>query len=77
MHILLSGKGASFEVEVDASVESLKCRVQRALVTGRGQLRKSSGEVQDGAKTITEAKLMSGDVLTLQVSRSAYSQQIW
>ena len=67
---LLSGKCASFEVESDASVESLKCRAQNALVVPRrGQLRKSSGEVLDGTKTIAEAKLMSGDVLTLHVNQ--------
>ncbi|OLP94846.1 hypothetical protein AK812_SmicGene23073, partial [Symbiodinium microadriaticum] len=64
---LLSGKCASFDVEEDASVESLNYRAQSALVTGRGQLRKSSGEVLDGAKTIREAELMGGDALTLHV----------
>ena len=57
---LLSGKRASVEVEVDASVESLKRRAQSALVVpGGARLLNSSGEVLDGAQTITEAKLMS------------------
>ena len=61
---LLSGKSASLEVEVDASVESLKRRAQSALmVPGRGRLLKSSGEVLDGAQSIKKAKLMSGDAL--------------
>ena len=64
---LPSGKSASLEVEADATVESLKYRAQSALVTGRGRLLNSSGEVLDGAKTTTEAKLMSGDELTLHV----------
>ena len=67
---LLSGKCASIEVKADASVESLKHRAQSALVVpGRGRLLNSSGEVLDRAQTITEAKLRSGDVLTLHVNQ--------
>eukprot|EP00439_Symbiodinium_sp_Y106_P071047 s1219_g12.t1 len=66
---LLSGKRASVEVEADALVELLKQKAQSALVAGRGRLLNSSGEVLDGAKTITEANLKSGDVLTLHVSQ--------
>ena len=67
---LLSGKCASMEVKADASVESLKHHAQNALVVrGRGRLLNSSGKVLDGAQTITEARLMSGDVLTLHVNQ--------
>ncbi|OLQ14791.1 hypothetical protein AK812_SmicGene1072 [Symbiodinium microadriaticum] len=67
---LLSGKHASVEVGTDASVESLKRRAQSALVVpSRGRLLNSSGEVLDGAQTVTEAKLTSGDVLTLHVKQ--------
>ena len=67
---LLSGKRASVEVEADASVESLKCRAQSALaVPSRGRLLNSSGELLDGAQTVAEAKLKSGDVLTLHVNQ--------
>ena len=67
---LLSGKCASVEVEANASVESLKHRAQSALVVpSRGRLVNSSGEVLDEAQTVTEAKLMSGDVLTLHVNQ--------
>ena len=67
---LLSGKCASMEVEADASVQSLKHRAQSALVVpGTGRLLNSSGKVLDGAQTITEAGLMSGDVLTLHVNQ--------
>ena len=67
---LLSGKCASMEVKADASVESLKQQAQSALVVpGRRRLLNSSGEVLDGAQTITEARLMSGDVLTLHVKQ--------
>eukprot|EP00439_Symbiodinium_sp_Y106_P066772 s742_g10.t3 len=67
---LLSGKRASVEVEAEASVESLKRRAYSALaVPNRGRLLNSSGELLDGVKTITEAKLKSGDVLTLHVNR--------
>ncbi|OLP89897.1 DNA mismatch repair protein MutS [Symbiodinium microadriaticum] len=67
---LLSGKHASVEVETDASVESLKRRAQSALVVpSRGRLLNSSGEVLDGAQTVTEAKLTSGDALTLHVNQ--------
>ena len=65
---LLSGKRAAVEVEAAASVESLKHRAQTALaVPSRGRLLNSSGEVLDGAQTVTEAELRSGDVLTLHV----------
>ncbi|OLP91983.1 hypothetical protein AK812_SmicGene26254 [Symbiodinium microadriaticum] len=65
---LLSGQRASMEVEADASVESLKHRALRALaVASRARLLNSSGEVLDGAQTVTEAKLKNGDVLTLHV----------
>ena len=67
---LLSGKRASVELEADASVGSLKRRAQSALVVpSRGRLLNSSGEVLDCAQSITEAKLMSGDVLTLHVKQ--------
>ena len=67
---LLSGKRAAMEVEVDASVESLKHRAQSALaVPSRGRLLNSAGEVLDGAQSVTEAKLRSGDVLTLHVNQ--------
>ncbi|OLQ14613.1 hypothetical protein AK812_SmicGene1245 [Symbiodinium microadriaticum] len=66
---LLSGKRAFVEVEADELVESLKHRAQSALVAGRGRLLHSSGEVLDGTKTITEAKLKSGDMLSLHVSQ--------
>ena len=65
---LLSGKSASLEVEADASVETLQQCARSALVAGKGRLLNASGEVLDGAKTITEAKLQSGDVLTLHVN---------
>ena len=65
---LLSGKRASMQVEVDASITSLKHRAQTALAS-RGRLLNSSGEVLDGAQSVTEAKLRSGDVLTLHVNQ--------
>ncbi|OLP91972.1 hypothetical protein AK812_SmicGene26261 [Symbiodinium microadriaticum] len=67
---LLSGKRAAVEVGADASVESLKRRAQSALaVPSRGRLLNSSGEVMDATKTITEAMLRSGDVLTLHLNQ--------
>ena len=58
------------EVDADASVESLKHRAQSALaVPSRGRLLNSSGEVLDGAQTVAEAMLRSGDVLTLHVNQ--------
>ncbi|OLQ01462.1 hypothetical protein AK812_SmicGene15784 [Symbiodinium microadriaticum] len=67
---LLSGKRAAVEVEAGASVESLKRRAQSALaVPSRGRLLNSSGEVLDRARTVTEAQLRSGDVLTLHVNQ--------
>ena len=67
---LLSGKSTSLEVDRDASVESLKHLAQSALAVPRSRrLLNSSGEVLDGAQTVTEAKLKSGDVLTLLVNQ--------
>ena len=66
---LLSGKSASLEVEADASIESLMQRAQSALATGGGRLLNSSGEVLDGAQTVTEAKLKSGHMLTMHVNQ--------
>ena len=67
---LLSGKRAAVEVEAQASVESLKRRAYSALeVPSKGRLLNSSGEVLDGAQTVREAKLTSGDVLTLHVNQ--------
>ena len=65
---LLSGKHASVEVEADASLESLRHRAQTASAV-RGRLLNSSGEVLDGAQTVRETNLMSGDVLTLRVNQ--------
>ncbi|OLP77757.1 E3 ubiquitin-protein ligase HERC2 [Symbiodinium microadriaticum] len=67
---LLSGMRAAVEVEADASVELLKLRAQSALaVPNKCRLLNSSGEVLDGAQTVTEAELRSGDVLTLHVNQ--------
>ena len=66
---LLSGKRASVEVEADASLESLKQRAHRVLEVPRGRLLKSSGEVLEGPQTINDAKLMTGDTLTLHVNQ--------
>ena len=67
---LLSGKRAAVEVEAQASVESLKRRAYSALVVpSNGRLLNSSGEVLDGAQTVREAKLTSGDMLTLHVNQ--------
>ena len=65
---LLSGRCASMQLEANSSIESLKRRAQTALAS-RGRLVTSSGEVLDGAQTVTEAKLRSGDVLTLHVNQ--------
>ncbi|OLP91976.1 hypothetical protein AK812_SmicGene26268 [Symbiodinium microadriaticum] len=56
------------QLEANSSIESLKRRAQTALAS-RGRLVTSSGEVLDGAQTVTEAKLRSGDVLTLHVNQ--------
>ena len=72
---LLSGKRASFEVEAYASVEPLKYRAQSALMLpDGGRLLNSFGEVLNGADTVAEAKLMSGDALTLHLNRQVQLQ---
>ena len=48
-------------------MEAIKRRAQAALEVGTGRLVSSSGRILDGAFTVREAGLQSGDVLTLQV----------
>ena len=57
---LLRGKKKPLNVEADALVETLKHCAQSALGTGRRRPLNSSGEVLDGAETITEANLILG-----------------
>ena len=65
---LLSGKSASLDVVEDASVESLKQRAQSP-AWPRVEGGCTSGEVLDRAKTIIEAKVKSGDQLTLHMNQ--------
>ena len=62
-----SGQTVSLEADVTASVQSLAERARRALKVGRGRLFTSSGSILDGNTELGEAKLQTGDCLTLQV----------
>ena len=66
---LMSGKMVSLEVEAETSVNTLRQRAQGALGVGNGRLLNSSGRVLPGTATIAEAKLQSGDVLTLRITQ--------
>eukprot|EP00439_Symbiodinium_sp_Y106_P081237 s338_g20.t1 len=70
---LLSGRTVSVEAELDDSVNALRHRAESSLAVGRGHLVDSSGVTLDGAFTLHEAKLQSGDWLMLQVSKTQIS----
>ena len=70
LHVtLISGRTASLEADLDASVESLKQRVQTALAVGNGRLLNSSGSVLDEDATMEAVGLQTGDCLTLHIGR--------
>ena len=64
---LISGQRVSLEADLAASVHSLAERARRELGVGRGRLFSSYGSVLDGDAKLGEAKLQTGDCLTLQV----------
>ena len=64
---LMSGKTVSLEAGLDESVGSLKCRAQTALAVRKGRLLDSS-KMLDEEQTIRAAKLLTGTLLTLQIS---------
>ena len=64
---LISGRTVSVQTETDATVDHLKQAAQSGLLVGRATLVTSSGLVLDGASTIGECDLQSGDLRTLQV----------
>ena len=64
---LISGQRVSLETDLTASVQSLTERARRALGVGRGRLFTSFGSALDGDTKLGEAKLQTGDCLTLQV----------
>ena len=55
--------------EQDEQVEALKLRAQIALGVGKGRLLDSSGSVLDAHSTIKDARLQSGDSLTLHMKQ--------
>ena len=65
---LISGKTIQVEAGLHESVGSLKCRAQTALAVGNGRLVDSSARWLDEERTIKEAKLHTGTLLTLQVA---------
>ena len=65
---LTSGKRASLEADLDASVDLQKL-ARRALGVGKGRLVNSFGSVLGGDSTLSEAGLRTGDRLTLHIGR--------
>ncbi|OLQ02258.1 Poly [ADP-ribose] polymerase 3 [Symbiodinium microadriaticum] len=66
---LLSGKTATVEAAVDEEVEALRLRAQTALGVGQGRLLDSSGNVLDVCASIKDARVLTGDLLTLHLGR--------
>ena len=64
---LISGQRVSLEADLSASVQSLAECAGRALGVGQGRLLSSSGSILDRDTKLGEAKLQTGDCLTLQV----------
>ena len=65
---LLSGRTVSLEADPDETVKTFRSRAQKTLAVGRGRLLDSSGSVLNGAATLEECRLQSGDRLTFQMS---------
>ena len=66
---LLSGKTATVEAALDEEVEALRLRAQTALGVGQGRLLDSFGNVLDVRISIKDARVSTGDVLTLHRGR--------
>ncbi|CAE7935576.1 rqh1, partial [Symbiodinium sp. KB8] len=70
LHVsLISGRAASLEIRLDASISVLKQRVQSALAVGGGKLLDQRGVVLHGAATIEDSGLREGDALTFHVGQ--------
>ena len=66
---LISGRTVSLDIEENASVEALRQRASSALAVGRGKLVNAAGNALEGAATLREARIQSGDLLMLHVRR--------
>ena len=64
---LISGQSVSLQTDLTASVQSLAESAPRALGVSRGRLFSSCGSILNGDTKLGEAKLQTGDCLTLQV----------
>ncbi|CAE6946903.1 HERC2 [Symbiodinium sp. KB8] len=67
---LLSGRSISIEADLTSSVAELMQEAQQLLQIGPGMLVRPSGEVLCGRKTLGQADLHDGEVLTLQVGQT-------
>ncbi|OLQ06361.1 hypothetical protein AK812_SmicGene10361 [Symbiodinium microadriaticum] len=73
---LLSGKTATVEVGLDEDVKSLQRRAEIALEVGNGRLLDTSGNLLASCLPIKEARVKTGDSLTLHVSRLQLSANV-
>ena len=64
---LLSGRSVVLEAEKDEPVKQFKLTAQELLAVGWGRLSDSSGGILDGAATLEESRLQSGDSVTLHI----------
>ncbi|CAE7030757.1 unnamed protein product [Symbiodinium natans] len=66
---LMSGKSSKIDVPVDTCLDDLRGLAQRWLHVGTGRLLTATGEVLAGTRTVSQAGILAGDVLTLQVGQ--------
>ena len=66
---LMSGRSTKVNAPIDICLDDLRGLSQRGLHVGAGRLLAATGEVLRGTRTISQAGIRAGDVLTLQVDQ--------
>ena len=76
---LISGRTVSLDIEENAFVEALRQRASSALAVGTGKLVNAVGHALEGAATLREARIQSGDMLMLHVRQAEViaSKAVW
>ena len=69
---LISGRTVSVQTDRKATVDRVKQSAQSQLFVGRAKLVTASGRALEGATTIGECGLTSGDSVTLHVARKSW-----